>query len=62
MMDKGELQTRIARLQKIMLDNMCEAMLIFQNIDLYYFSGTMQSAYLFIPGEGGTCSFLPEKY
>lgn len=51
MIEKEELLQRVNRLQKVMQKNECGAMLIFQNVDLYYFSGTMQSAYLYIPAD-----------
>jgi len=52
MTPKDELQRRIKNLQKMMGKNNCDAVLIMQNIDLYYFSGTMQNAQLYIPIKG----------
>ncbi|MEN6390731.1 MAG: Xaa-Pro peptidase family protein [Syntrophomonas sp.] len=52
MMDKVELMGRVASLQEKMQENECQAMIIIQNVDLYYFSGTMQNAQLYIPAHG----------
>ena len=47
-----ELLQRIEALQKRMPHADLEAALILQNTDLYYFSGTIQQSYLYIPMEG----------
>ncbi|KUG03497.1 xaa-pro aminopeptidase [hydrocarbon metagenome] len=52
MTPKDELQRRIKGLQDKMNASACEAVLIVQNVDLYYFSGTMQNARLYIPATG----------
>lgn len=62
MMDKAELTGRVASLQKIMQDNECQAFVIIQNVDLYYFSGTMQNAQLYIPAEGEPVLFCRKSY
>lgn len=46
------LQERIKKLQKRMLEGGISAALIKQNVDLFYFSGTMQDSYLLVPAEG----------
>jgi Xaa-Pro dipeptidase len=43
---------RTQRLQEKMLAQKVEGFLVTQNVDLYYFTGTMQNGFLFIPGEG----------
>lgn len=43
---------RIARLQEAMQLAHIDAFLITQNVDLYYFSGSMQNGYLFVPSAG----------
>ena len=48
----GEIQTRIERLQSFLESAKVESCLILQNVDLFYFSGTIQRSYLYIPGEG----------
>lgn len=47
-----ELQTRIKKLQAAMLGKKIGGALIVQRADLFYFSGTGQNGYLFIPAEG----------
>jgi len=48
----SEIETRIARLQAHLCDENIEGALILQNTDLFYFSGTIQQSYLYIPAEG----------
>ncbi len=48
----SELETRIARLQQELSTNGLDGALILQNSDLFYFSGTIQQANLYIPAEG----------
>ncbi len=52
MIPKEELQRRIEDLQDRMKADNCDAVLILQNADLYYFSGTLQSAQLYVPSTG----------
>ncbi len=52
MTPKEELHRRIKGLQDMMKADECDAVLILQNVDLYYFSGTMQNARLYIPVSG----------
>ena len=47
-----EIQTRIERLQSHLKREKIESCLILQNVDLFYFSGTIQRSYLYIPSEG----------
>jgi Xaa-Pro aminopeptidase len=47
-----EIRTRIERLQSCLKREKVESCLILQNVDLFYFSGTIQRSYLYIPGEG----------
>lgn len=49
---REEIQSRIFRFQKSLQDNNVDGALISQNVDLFYFSGTIQPSYLFIPAEG----------
>ena len=48
---KSEIDQRIAHLKKQLADNQIEAALFLQRADLFYFSGTIQEAHLFIPVE-----------
>ena len=49
---KSELDRRIDALQKQLNEKDIEAALILQNIDLFYFAGTIQKANLYVPAEG----------
>jgi Xaa-Pro aminopeptidase len=49
---REEIQKRIDRLQSFLKKENVESCLILQNVDLFYFSGTIQQSYLFIPNEG----------
>jgi Xaa-Pro dipeptidase len=48
----GEIETRIAKLQKALRDEQMDGALILQNSDLFYFSGTIQQSHLYIPAQG----------
>ena len=47
-----EISRRIAKLQDQLQQHSIAGALIVQRVDLFYFSGTAQNAYLFIPAEG----------
>ena len=47
-----EINSRISAIQKQMNSSGIEALFIVQRIDLFYFSGTAQNGYLFIPASG----------
>jgi len=49
---KEEIEKRVGRLQSYLDKEKVESCLILQNVDLFYFSGTIQHSYLFIPREG----------
>jgi Xaa-Pro dipeptidase len=49
---REEIQSRILRFQKLLLDNNIDSAIISQNVDLFYFTGTIQPSYLFIPAGG----------
>ena len=48
----SELESRIAKLQNHLTENKIDAALIIQRVDLFYFSGTIQQANLYIPAQG----------
>ncbi len=48
----SELERRITALQTALQANAVDAALMLQNTDLFYFSGTIQQSYLFVPAEG----------
>ena len=49
---REEIERRIERLQAYLKKDRVESCLILQNVDLFYFSGTIQRSYLFIPDDG----------
>jgi Xaa-Pro aminopeptidase len=49
---KEEIEKRIEHLQVYLKKEKVESCLILQNVDLFYFSGTIQRSYLYIPDEG----------
>jgi len=49
---REEIGQRIARFQKLLQQHGIQGALISQNVDLFYFSGTIQRSYLFIPAQG----------
>ena len=48
----GEIDSRRKRIQKKLQKNNVDGLLIVQRVDLFYFSGTAQNGYLYIPSEG----------
>lgn len=49
---KTELDNRISRLQTLLQDKGIDGALVVHSIDVYYFSGTLQSSHLYIPAQG----------
>jgi Xaa-Pro aminopeptidase len=48
----AELQGRVAGLQAVLATLGLDAALLQQNADLYYYAGTVQQSYLYVPAEG----------
>jgi len=46
---KGEIQARINNFQSVLRDENLDGAFILQNVDIFYFSGTIQASVLFIP-------------
>jgi len=46
---QSEIENRIKKIQKALQDNGIDGVLIVQRMDLYYFSGTAQAGFLYIP-------------
>lgn len=55
---KTELDSRIKKLQKKLLKQDIDAALIIYNADKFYFAGTVQNSYLFVPAEGEPILFV----
>ncbi|MEV5030420.1 M24 family metallopeptidase [Paenibacillus sp. LPE1-1-1.1] len=49
---------RIGRLQAVMQAEGLDAFLLTQNVDLYYFCGSMQNGYLFVPSTGNATFYV----
>lgn len=49
---KAEIEIRIAKLQQQLMAQDFDGALILLNSDLFYFTGTVQNSYLFIPAQG----------
>ncbi|MGE5228681.1 MAG: M24 family metallopeptidase, partial [Deltaproteobacteria bacterium] len=54
----AELAARIAGLQAALAGRELDAALLRQNADLYYFAGTVQQSYLYVPAEGEATLFV----
>lgn len=55
-------QERFERLQQAMKADGIDAFLLTQNVDLYYFSGSMQNGYLFIPSTGPATFYVRRSF
>ncbi|MCF8051049.1 MAG: Xaa-Pro peptidase family protein [Desulfobacterales bacterium] len=53
-----EIQDRIRRIQTELQQEQIEAAFIAQRVDLFYFTGTAQNGYLYIPAEGEPALFV----
>lgn len=49
---QAEIEKRIAGLQRILVQQGLDAALILQKVDLFYFTGTLQNASLYVPAIG----------
>ena len=59
---KSELDQRVSKLQKSLKDQDIDGVIVIQNADLYYFSGTIQQSHLFIPVEGKPLLLVKNTY
>jgi len=59
---KEELDNRIKKLQRYMADAELHAVIIVQNADLFYFTGTIQSGALYVPVEGGPIYMVRKEH
>lgn len=57
-----EIHRRVEAFQACLVSRELQAALIFQNVDRYYFSGTIQSSVLFIPAEGRPTLMVQKGY
>jgi Xaa-Pro dipeptidase len=54
----GEINQRIKRIRKELQDSGIDGLFIVQRVDLFYFSGTAQTGFLYIPAEGQPVLFI----
>ena len=59
---KAELEQRVFNLQKYLKNKNIDGTLILQRIDLFYFSGTIQQAHLYVPAEGDPILMVRKSY
>lgn len=57
-----EINSRVDRFQKTMKEKGVDLSLIVQNSDLFYFTGTIQTGYLFVPLEAEPIFFVQREY
>ena len=59
---KVELEKRISNLQIYLQKNNIEGALILQRVDLFYFTGTIQQAHLYVPAHGDPILMVRKSY
>ena len=59
---KAELEQRLFNLQKYLKNKNIDGALILQRIDLFYFTGTIQQAHLYVPAEGDPILMVRKSY
>ncbi len=59
---KTELEQRVAKLQELLKQQDIDGVIIVQNADLFYFTGTVQQSHLFIPAEGRPVLLVKKSY
>jgi Xaa-Pro aminopeptidase len=55
---KGEIENRIEKLKQRMAENKIDFAVILQNVDMFYFTGTLQKGVLVVPVEGEPLLFI----
>lgn len=55
---ESEIKSRINSLQKRMTENNIDFAVILQNVDMFYFTGTLQKGALFVPAQGELLLFI----
>ncbi len=58
----GEIRQRTQSIQKLLQLQDIAGLFIVQRVDLFYFSGTAQNGYLFIPADGEPALFIKQYY
>jgi len=58
----GEINRRIRGLQEEMVKKEIDLAFVIQNVDLFYFSGSIQRGYLLVPSDGNAVFFVEKSY
>ena len=58
----SEIEGRILRIQEELRKAEIDGLLVIQRVDLFYFSGTAQNGFLFIPAEGAPLLLIKKHY
>lgn len=58
----SEIKSRLKRIQSELRQVSLDGLLVVQRVDLFYFSGTAQNAFLYIPGEGDPLLMVKRYY
>jgi Xaa-Pro aminopeptidase len=59
---KSEISARTLNIQKELQQNGIEGLFIVQRVDLFYFSGTAQNGFMYIPAEGEPILFIKQYF
>lgn len=59
---KEELERRVKKFQEVLKRQGIDGAMIIQNVDVFYFAGTMQRSHLFIPAEGQPVLMVKRSY
>ncbi|WP_418792128.1 M24 family metallopeptidase [Phosphitispora sp. TUW77] len=59
---KREIESRISSFQSLLGESGADAALIVQPVDLFYFSGTAQNGYLYIPASGNPVLWIRKSF
>ncbi len=62
LLPKSEVEERVLRFQKCLQETGTDAAFLFQNADVYYFSGTVQSGLLCIPANGEPLFLIQKSF
>ncbi len=58
----SEINARTLNIQKELQQNGIEGLFIVQRVDLFYFSGTAQNGFMYIPAEGEPLLFIKQYF
>lgn len=56
-----EIRNRVASIQQTIIKQNLDGIMLTNNVDIYYFSGTMQNSYMYIPANGEPLLFVKKS-